>query len=308
MNRIALSTQLHRVQTFLAVVELGSYTKAADYLSISKAMASLHVKALEEALAVTLLLRSTRSIALTEAGQDFYDEFKELVGQLENKFEMAMQGRKRIAGTLRLSTTGEYGERFILPLVARFVQQYPAISIRYDTNSSLSDLIAEKLDLVVRLGSLADSDFKSRKLDDYDILLVASPALLKKHPVRQPADLATLPWIANSNLQSPTHWTLRGPQNKSTEVKGSAAHHASTSAAIRLMALSSMGVAVLPAWLIEQDLHSGALQQLLPGYSLPRQSISAVFPNSSHLPHKTRAFIDFLSKNLGPSAKRPVLV
>ncbi|QMV74628.1 LysR family transcriptional regulator [Comamonas piscis] len=308
MNRIALSTQLHRVQTFLAVVELGSYTKAADYLSISKAMASLHVKALEEALAVTLLLRSTRSIALTEAGQDFYDEFKELVGQLENKFEMAMQGRKRIAGTLRLSTTGEYGERFILPLVARFVQQYPAISIRYDTNSSLSDLIAEKLDLVVRLGSLADSDFKSRKLDDYDILLVASPALLKKHPVRQPADLAQLPWIANSNLQSPTQWTLRGPQNKSTEVKGSAAHHANTSAAIRLMALSSMGVAVLPAWLIEQDLHSGALQQLLPGYSLPRQSISAVFPNSSHLPHKTRAFIDFLSKNLGPSAKRPALV
>ena len=179
------------------------------------------------------------------------------------------------------------------------MQQYPAISIRYDTNSSLSDLIAEKLDLVVRLGSLADSDFKSRKLDDYDIVLVASPALLKRHPVRQPADLAPLPWIANSNLHSPTHWILRGPQDKETEVKGSAAHHANTSAAIRLMALSSLGIAVLPAWLVEQDLHSGALQQLLPGYSLPRQSISAVFPNSPHLPHKTRAFIDFLSKHLG---------
>lgn len=294
MNRVALATQLHRVQTFLAVVELGSYTKAADYLSISKAMASLHVKALEQALAVTLLVRSTRRISLTEAGQELYDEFKALVGQLENKFETAMHRRERISGTLRMSTTGEYGERYILPLIAQFVQQYPEVSIRYDTNSSLSDLIAEKLDLVVRLGSLADSAFKSRKLDEYDILLVASPALLHQHPVQVPADLASIPWVANSNLSSPTHWILRDHQGTETEIRGVAAHQSNTSAAIRLMALSSMGIAVLPAWLIEQDLEGGALQQVLPGYRLPRQSISVVFPNSSHLPHKTRAFIDFL--------------
>ena len=91
----ATHTQLHRVQTFLAVVELGSYTKAADYLNISKAMASLHVKALEEALSITLLVRSTRSVALTESGQQFYDEFKQIFGHIEAAFDNAQHGSRR---------------------------------------------------------------------------------------------------------------------------------------------------------------------------------------------------------------------
>ena len=108
----AIHTQLHRVQTFLAVVELGTYTKAADYLNISKAMASLHVKALEEALSVTLLVRSTRSVALTESGQQFYDEFKQIFTHIEAAFDNAQHGSRRLRGQLRISTTAEFGERY----------------------------------------------------------------------------------------------------------------------------------------------------------------------------------------------------
>lgn len=294
----AIHTQLHRVQTFLAVVELGSYTKAADYLNISKAMASLHVKALEEALSITLLVRSTRSVALTESGQQFYDEFKQIFGHIEAAFDNAQHGSRRLRGQLRISTTAEFGERYVLPLIPQFVQRYPGIAISHDANSSLSDLVAEKLDLVVRLGSLADSSLKSRKLADYEIWLVASPRLTGLQAVQQPQDLADLPWIANSNLDSPTHWVLESAQGQQTEVQGRTAHQSNSSSAIRALALAGLGVAVLPDWLVQDDVRSGQLQRVLPEYALPNQPIHLVFPGSRHLPRKTRVFIDFLAEHL----------
>ncbi|MDR0216869.1 MAG: LysR family transcriptional regulator [Comamonas sp.] len=294
----AIHTQLHRVQTFLAVVELGTYTKAADYLNISKAMASLHVKALEEALSVTLLVRSTRSVALTESGQQFYDEFKQIFTHIEAAFDNAQHGSRRLRGQLRISTTAEFGERYVLPLIPQFVRRYPGIGISHHVNSSLSDLVAEKLDLVVRLGSLADSNLKSRKLADYEIWLVASPQLAGLQAVQQPQDLTALPWIANSNLDSPTHWTLENDQGQQAEVLGHAAHQSNSSSAIRAMALAGLGVAVLPDWLVQDDVRSGRLQRVLPGYALPSQPIHLVFPNSRHLPRKTRVFIDFLAEHL----------
>ena len=294
----ATHTQLHRVQTFLAVVELGSYTKAADYLNISKAMASLHVKALEEALSITLLVRSTRSVALTESGQQFYDEFRQIFGHIEAAFDNAQHGSRRLRGQLRISTTAEFGERYVLPLIPQFVQRYPGIAISHDANSSLSDLVAEKLDLVVRLGSLADSSLKSRKLADYEIWLVASPRLTGLQAVQQPQDLADLPWIANSNLDSPTHWVLESAQGQQTEVQGRAAHQSNSSSAIRALALAGLGVAVLPDWLVQDDVRSGQLQRVLPEYALPNQPIHLVFPSSRHLPRKTRVFIDFLVEHL----------
>lgn len=298
MLRTAFHTQLNRVQTFLAVVDFGSFTKAADFLGISKAMASQHVKALEQALAVTLLLRTTRAIALTETGQAFYDDFKVIVGDVESAFDSVMQRHNGVAGTLRISTTGEYGERFILPLIPLFAERYPGLSISYDVDSSLSDLLAERLDLVVRLGTLADSTLRSRQLAQYQILLVAAPAFLARHAIEQAADLAGVPWIANHNLQNPTTWTLRSAEDALT-VTGVAAHQSNASHAIRAMARAALGVAVLPAWLVEADLACGALQRVLPSYCLPAQPISVVYPNGSHVPYKTRVFIDFLCEHLG---------
>ncbi|WP_047218843.1 MULTISPECIES: LysR family transcriptional regulator [Delftia] len=295
----AMHTLLHRAQTFLAVVDFGSYTRAADFLGISKAMASLHVKSLEEALSVALLVRNTRSIALTETGREFYDEFKGIVRDVGSAFDNAMHSGNRIAGRLRISTTSEYGEKYILPLIPAFLERYPGISVAYDVNSSLSDLVAEKLDLVVRLGHLADSSFKSRRLAGYDIVLVASAAFLRSHPVRRPEDLADLPWIANSNLTHPTAWTLRTAGGQGVDVVGRAAHQSNSSTAIRALARSSLGVAVLPAWFVEDDLADGVLQRVLPDHALPPQPISVVFPDSSHLPRKTRVFIDFLCEHLG---------
>ncbi|RON36768.1 LysR family transcriptional regulator [Pseudomonas brassicacearum] len=293
-----MHTHLNRVQTFLAVVDFGSYTKAANYLSISKAMASLHVKALEDVLSATLLIRNTRNISLTEIGQDFYEEFKGIVADIDNAFDNVLKGHNRVSGKLRFSSTSEYGEAYILPLIPQFIERYPEIKICYNFNSSLNDLVAEKLDLVIRLGNLADSAFKSRKLADYEIVLVATEAFLARHPVQNPQDLNSVPWIANSNLQAPTQWTLSHPHLGTVEINGINQFESNSSTAIRSMTLSSLGVSVLPGWVIKDDIASERLIRLLPDYSLPSQSVNVVFPNSPHLPHKSRAFIDFLLLHL----------
>lgn len=147
-------------------------------------MASLHVKALEDVLSATLLIRNTRNISLTEIGQDFYEEFKGIVADIDNAFGNVLEGHNRVSGKLRFSSTSEYGEAYILPLIPQFIERYPEIKLCYNFDSSLNDLVAEKLDLVIRLGNLADSAFKSRKLADYEIVLVATEAFLARHPVQ----------------------------------------------------------------------------------------------------------------------------
>lgn len=294
-----LHAHLNRVQTFLAVVDFASYTKAAHYLGMSKAMASLHVKALEQALGSTLLIRSTRRVSLTETGQDFYQEFKGIVASIDNAFDNVLNGHGRVAGTLRFSSTGEYAEKLVLPLLPLFAARHPEVRLSYHFNSSLNDLVAEKLDLVIRLGNLGDSAFKSRKLDEYEIVLVASPAFAQGVAVHVPQDLSRLPWITHNTLQGPPSWTFSHPVRGEVEVTLNSQHESNASTAIRALTLAGLGVAVLPAWMVDDDLAQGRLVRLLPEYGLPRQSVQVVFPNSAHLPAKSRAFIDFLALHLG---------
>ncbi|MDR6948088.1 DNA-binding transcriptional LysR family regulator [Pseudomonas sp. 2957] len=299
MTQGALHTHLNRVQTFLAIAELGSFTKAASHLNLSRAMVSLHIKALEAALSTSLLLRNSRAVTLTEAGQSFYNEFKTIVADIDTAFDRVLHRTNRVSGTLRISSTSEYGERFILPLIPLFAERYPDIRLCYDFNSSLNDLLADRLDLVVRLGNLADSAFKSRKLADYEIVLVATEGFLLRYPVKTPQDLNAVPWIANSNLLAPTQWVLRDGVGEAVEINGSRHFQSNSSTAIRSMTLSSLGVSVLPAWMVEDDRDRGHLVRVLPEYSLPSQPISLVFADTPHLPPKSRVFIDFLLAHLG---------
>ncbi|WP_085066052.1 LysR family transcriptional regulator [Pseudomonas piscis] len=296
-----LHGQLHRIQTFLAVVDFASYTRAADYLGISKAMASLHIKTLEQVLATPLLTRTTRHIALTETGQDLYDEFKEIVANIDTAFDNVLHGRNRVSGKLRISSTAEYAQAFILPLLPLFTARYPEVRLSYHFNSSLNDLVAEKLDLVIRLGHLVDSGFKGRQLADYGIVLVASPGLQESLAVSRPEELANCPWIGNSNLGGPPGWTFSHPRRGEVQVRVTPGHESNSASAIRAMALGGMGLAVLPEWLVLGDLGEGRLVRVLPDYSLARQPVHVLFPNSPHLPRKSRVFIDFLAEHLGPA-------
>lgn len=291
-------THLNRIQTFIAVVDCGSFTHAAGRLFISKAIVSLHVKALEEALGVPLLIRSTRGVALTDAGEVLYHDFKKIFINIQSSLDTVSDSHHALSGTLNLTSTGEFGERYLIPLIGEFCQQHPRLNIHFHTDSSLNDLVTERLDLAIRLGTLRDSALKSRRLGDFSILIVASAKWLENNPVSDPQALNHVSWIANNNLQTPTQWSFTAPDGSQLDIRASARFRANTSAAMKAMVKAGLGVAVLPEWLVREELERGTLRQLIPDYQLPRQDISVVYAGDHRLRLKCRVFIDYLLQHL----------
>lgn len=284
---------LKLTQTFIQVVEAGSFTKAAEQLGLSRAMISIQIKQLEEQLGAHLLVRSTRQIAVTEMGNTFYQRFKQIHNSIEYALDEIFNQAHEITGTLRFTATQEFGERFVLPLLPDFLAQHPKLNIEYKVNSSLNDLISDQLDLAIRLGNLPDSNFKARRLGSYAIYLIAAPSFAC---LTTPDAVAQAPWIEHSlvNIQE---WWLQHPSlpAENLQLKQIKATSNSISAIVQ-MVKAGLGVSFCPAWMVKHELDTGQLIRLLPSYDLPRQNIQLLFPSTSHLPLKTRVFIDHLKQ------------
>lgn len=292
-----MQNHLGRIRTFMAVADCGSFTRAAERLFISKAMVSIDVKALETALNAPLLIRSAKGVALTEAGRALYDDFSDIFQRVDCALDRAASRQQALAGTLRITSTAEFGNHFLLPLLGKFCALHPQLNVSYYADSSLNDFLSERLDLAVRLGTLRDSSLKSRRLGSYAIKLVATPDWLAAHPLPRVQALAEAGWIANSHLSSPLQWTLRHPQHGAVKVQGKARYSANNAAAVRALALAGLGVALLPEWMVREDVAQQRLTVLFPEWTLPEQPISLVFPGGAPLPRKSRALIEFLLEN-----------
>ncbi len=295
-----MQRNLKQIMSFLQVVDSGSFTKAADILGMSRSMISIDIKQLETQLNVSLLTRNTRNIALTEVGKYFYDDFKRIQLQIEEAFERSQNLGTSVTGLLRFSSTNEFGQRFILPLLPEFCRLYPKLRVQYSFNSSLDDLVTEKLDMAIRLGNLKNSSLKTRKIGEYPIYLVATPQFIDTYPIGNIADLADVPWITHSLLNwQDTQYLLQNSKGEKIPLPTIKSQYDSNSAAvIHQMVLASLGVAICPAWLISDDIKKNRLIRLLPEFKLPTQNIQLLYPNTVALPAKTRAFIDFLASNL----------
>lgn len=286
---------LKLTQTFLQVVDAGSFTKAADQLNLSRAMISIQIKQLEEQLNTQLLIRSTRQIALTDAGTKFYRSFKQIHSTIEQALDEVFSDSQSVSGILRFTATQEFGQRFVLPLLPDFCQQYPNLKLEYKVNSSLNDLISDKLDLAIRLGNLPDSNLKARRLGSYAIYIIAAPEFAQ---LVTPEQVLQAPWIQHSQLHM-HDWWLQQPNMNDVALQPQNIRHLSNSiSAIKQLLLAGLGVSICPAWLVESELQYGQLIRLLPEYDLPRQNIQMLFSNTQHLPLKTRCFIEFLKKNI----------
>ncbi|WP_419210407.1 LysR family transcriptional regulator [Providencia manganoxydans] len=291
-----MQKNLKQIATFLQVVDSGSFTKAADILGLSRSMVSIDIKQLESQLNVSLLTRNTRNIALTEAGKHFYDDFKRIQLNIEEAFERSQNLGSSVTGLLRFSSTNEFGQRYILPLLPEFCRLYPKLRLQYSFNSSLDDLVTEKLDLAIRLGNLKSSSLKTRKIGEYSIYIVASPQFIKRYPINHIADLAQVPWITHSLLNwQDTQYVLQNQQGEKQALPIIKSQYESNSAAvIHQMTIASLGLAICPSWLVDEDIQLGRLVRILPEYNLPTQNIQLLYPSTIALAAKTRAFIDYL--------------
>lgn len=293
-----MQNQIDRIRSFIAVVDTGSFTQAAKYLRLSKSMVSIHIKALETELDVSLLNRNTRRFSLTETGEMLYQDFRLVLSQLEQTLDKARLGQQELQGSLRLSSTAEFGEHYILPLLNQFMQLHPKLKVQYAFNSSIEDLINHKLDLAIRLGTLKDSNYRSTKLADYEINLVISPDLLQKFSIKTIDDLNAIPYLANSNLRQSKLSPSSEFNTLLSQLAQDAYFETNTIAALKKMVLSHAGMAILPHWYIHQELLEEKLVTLFPEVSLLTQSVNIIFPYSEYIPRKTRLFIDYLKENI----------
>ncbi|MET4678138.1 MULTISPECIES: LysR family transcriptional regulator [unclassified Luteibacter] len=295
---MAIDINLNRLGVFVALVRAGSFTAAAEQLGTTKAMVSQHLARLEAELGVQLLVRSTRRMALTDAGERFHEDCARVLAEAEAAIARLGECRGTPMGTLRISAANDHGINVVAPALAAYAERYPQVRVELVVTDTVTDLIAERFDLAIRLGWLRDSSLRATKLSSFRQCLVASPAYLARHGTPTvPEDLSTHRWIAVSVLASPTRWVFKDPNAADCVVQTRAVASANSATAAYRFVLEGLGLSVLPDYIVEAELKAGGLVALLPGYTLPAGGVHAVYPGSQP-PVKVRAFIDLLKERL----------
>ncbi|MGY2233024.1 LysR family transcriptional regulator [Pseudomonas tolaasii] len=280
---------LDRFDTFKAVVEAGSLTAAADRLGQTRAVVSFNLKRLEAELGVTLLTRNTRQLALTDAGERFYQRCTRVLEEAQLAVEEARCEHAQLKGTLRITTTVEYALAVVAPAIEAFRRLHPDLNIHLSTSSTHADLISERFDVAIRLGRLLDSNHRAVQLSTFHVFAVAAPAFAG---VKTLDDLEQAPRLGHGRL---TELAVTDPSGIEHPYRaGQTALVADSAAVLQAFAVRGHGVAVLPQWLVHADLEAGRLVRLLPDHRFAPQGVYAIYPDTRHLPLKVRAFIDFM--------------
>jgi len=286
---------LNRLAYFAAVVESGSFTQAAQRLNVTKAVVSNQITLLEQDVQATLLIRSTRKVSPTEAGQVFYARCAVILAEAEDAFGEVSQLSDQPAGTLRLTAPHDYGTAIVTPVIAAFRRTYPACKVDFQVGERQVDLMEGSLDLAIRVGWLSDSALKARKIGTFRQLLVGEASYVSGLPaITHPDDLAGVDFVANAMMTDPHVWAFTKPQNDSATIDMQSSLTMDSAPAILQAVLSGAGLAILPDYLVQPHLQAGHLRHVLPDWQLRDGGIYAVYPPTRFRPAKVTAFAAML--------------
>ena len=293
---------LNRIVYFAAVVESGSFTAAAERLGITKAVVSQQVARLEADFNIALLIRTTRRVRLTEAGEAFYLRCTRILNEAKDAFGELTESSGKPAGVLRLTAPYDYGIEVIVPALARFSARYPDCRVDVSFSDQIQDINASQFDLSVRMGWLTESHLQGRKIGTFAQKLVAAPSLAGHlAALASPAELQSAPLIANAALKEPTRFLFsRGEQQQAASFRAAMTFNATL--AVHRAALAGGGIAVLPDYVVAGDIAQGRLFEVLPGWSLPQADIYIVYPTTSYRPAKVTAFVEMFTDMLREGA------
>jgi len=278
----------------VAVVELGSFVKAADALSLSKAAISRHLGQLEARLGVRLLHRTTRRLSLTEEGEVFYARCKALLAEVdEAEAEVTERGGEAV-GQVRINAPLTFGILHLAELWGAFKAMHPRVSLEVTLADRVIDLVEEGYDLAVRIGQLPGSSLIARKLATTRLVLCASPQYLAHAGTpSHPDELAEHAALAYSYFDRGDHWPFEGPDGPVT-VKVRPTMRTNNGDTCRVGALLHQGIVLQPTFLVGPDIEAGRLVEILPQYRSLAMDIHAVYPTRKHVSPKVRLLIDFL--------------
>jgi DNA-binding transcriptional LysR family regulator len=294
--------------TFVAVAEALSFTRAAQQLRRDATVVSKRLNSLEARLGVRLLERTTRRVALTEAGRDYLERARTILRAIdEADREVAAHVKGEPRGHLRLALPGPFGRMWLAPLLNEFLAMYPAVTIEAEFSNRFVDIVGERFDLAVRLGKLDDSRLVARRVATRERMLVASPEYLASHATpRSPSDLTKHACLVFTSLPERNRWELMDRTGRRERVVVQGPFGCDEAEVLRDAALAGHGIFLATDWLVGVLVRDGKLIRVLPRWRVVDEgAIYVVTPSGSDNASKTRAFSAFIAKRLAVAPWRP---
>jgi DNA-binding transcriptional LysR family regulator len=289
------------METFVRVVQTGSFSAAGRQLHVGQPAVSKTVAQLEERLGVRLLVRSTRGLTPTEAGQKFYERAKRAIDEADEA-EVAARGvSASLSGELRISAAVTFARLHVLPRLGAFLSEHPALTLGVILDDEYIDLIQAGVDVALRMGSLQDSALTARKIGQSPRRVIGAPAYFEKHgEPKVPADLAAHEAIVYNVRGGGTVWTFRkGRRETSVRVNGRV--HITAAEGVREAVFAGLGLAVASEWMFAPELERGLVRAVLHDWTLVPTELWAIFPTGRRASAKARAFVAFIEQALAQS-------
>ncbi len=290
--------KLRGMETFVAVVECGSFTGAAARLEMSAVMVGKYIALLEGQLGTRLLERNTRRQSLTDAGRVYFDEARRVLEQVANAERSVERLRLAPAGTLRVSAPVSFGASIIAPLTASFLQAWPEVRVELDLTNRMVDLVDEGIDLAIRIGDIQRTDLVAKYLAPYRMAICAAPDYLARHGTPQtPSDLAGHQCLSHTVWTARNEWRLPGAAEE-VRWKRDAVLRCNDRYALRMAAVAGAGLLLQPEVLLAEDLANGRLVRILQNYTPEPRPIHLLWRQDLRpLPKLTR-FVEHLLKEV----------
>ncbi|MBV6823646.1 LysR family transcriptional regulator [Pseudomonas sp. PD9R] len=285
--------RLAAMETFVYVVETGSFSAAARRLNVGQPAVSKTIAQLEARLAVRLLLRSTRGLTPTEAGLAYFERAKRTLEEADEADNAARGAASGLTGNLRICAAVTFGRLHIVPHLGPFLEQNPELNIDLMLDDRNVNLVEEGVDVALRLGILSDSGLTARKIAECRRKVLGTPAYFEKHGEPTcPADLTHHQAIVYS-LSGGAHWQLSNAgEEQSVTLSGRIRVNAAE--ALREAVLAHQGLSIASQWMFAPELASGAVREVMGDWTLPNQGLWAVFPTGRMASAKARAFVTYV--------------
>ncbi|QRK07133.1 LysR family transcriptional regulator [Archangium violaceum] len=295
-------TNLNDITVFMAVVDGGSFVAGGQALGMTRSAAGKAVMRLEERLGVRLLNRTTRTLSLTDEGRAFYDRGLQIFAAIDDAEASVASRAGTPRGVLRLTVPDAFGRLVILPLLRKYLQAWPDVQVEVSFTDRVVDIIEEGFDLAVRIGVTdPDSRLVSRVVARYRALLCASPSYIAERGAPGGLDeLANHDCLVFSSATRRQSWRFRGDDGAWVKAAGRSRLRLDSGEAIRDAAISGAGIALLPDFLVAEDLAAGRLTQVLANLEVGEVKIVTLYPTRRLLEPRVRQFLDLMVRELGP--------
>ncbi|MGL4727743.1 MAG: LysR substrate-binding domain-containing protein [Bosea sp. (in: a-proteobacteria)] len=292
------------LKLFVSVAQRGSFASVAKDLDLDPSAVSRIIAALEDDLGIRLFQRTTRRMSLTEAGDLYLRRVEPLIEEMDRARVEALDVSAAPTGTLRISASVSFGQSMIVPLLPAFKARYPELKVDGIFTDANLDLVAERVDLAVRLAPTIEGDLIATRLKDTHYRVVASPAYLASAPpLTKPSELIHHRALLFTLRAFRSRWIFRDREGRIEEAPIKGDITLSPAGSLRDAALLGLGLALLPSWLVDEDIAVGRLVRLLPDHDVTATTFDTavwlVYPSRAYLPNKVRVMIDFLKQSMG---------